>query len=44
MVHNAERQQVDMSQFPNIMAIMENLNAVPEFVAAQPDKQPDAQV
>lgn len=44
MVYNAERQQVDMSQFPNISGIMENLKALPEFVAASPDKQPDAQV
>lgn len=43
MVHNAERQQVDMSQFPNICSIMENLKVLPEFVAAQPSNQPDAQ-
>jgi len=42
MVYNADRQQVDMSQFPNITAIMENLKAIPEFVACHPDQQPDA--
>ena len=31
MVHNAERQRVDMTQFPNIMSIMENLKQIPEF-------------
>jgi len=31
MVHNAERQSVDMSQFPNISGIMENLKLIPEF-------------
>lgn len=42
MVYNAERQQVDMSQFPNITAIMENLKTLPEFAACHPDQQPDA--
>jgi maleylacetoacetate isomerase len=37
MVYNAERQSVDMNQFPNIMSIMENLKAIPEFVACHPD-------
>ena len=32
-VYNAERYNVDMTQFPNIMSIMQNLNAIPEFQA-----------
>ena len=42
MVYNAERQNVDMTQFPNIMSIMENLSKIPEFVAAHPSQQQDA--
>lgn len=44
MVYNAQRHGVDMSQFPNIQSIMANLNAIPEFQAAQPERQPDAEV
>ena len=43
MVYNAERWGVDMTQFPSTMAIMENLKNIPEFVAAHPSQQPDAQ-
>ena len=32
-----------MTQFPNIQGIMANLNALPEFQAAHPSKQADAQ-
>lgn len=43
MVYNAERQGVDMSQFPNITGIMANLETIPEFAACHPSKQADAQ-
>ena len=42
-MYNAERFGVDMSQFPNINAIMDNLKGLPEFVAAHPSQQADAQ-
>lgn len=42
-VFSAERYQVDMSQFPGIMSIMDNLKTIPEFVAAHPSQQPDAE-
>jgi len=42
-VFNAERYQVDMSQFPNIMSVMTNLKTIPEFMAAHPSQQPDAE-
>ena len=42
-VYNCERFNVDMSQFPNIVSIMENLKTIPEFVACHPSNQPDAQ-
>ncbi len=38
---NAERFGVDMTAYPNIVAIGENLKSVPEFEAAHPTKQPD---
>ena len=44
MVYSCERHEVDMSQFPNVMSIMENLKVLPEFAAAHPSQQPDAQV
>lgn len=42
-IYNAERFGVDMAQYPNIQAIMENLSALPEFQTAHPSKQPDAE-
>ncbi len=42
-VYSAERYQVDMSQFPGIMSIMDNLKTIPEFVACHPSQQPDAE-
>ena len=41
MVMRAEEFNVDMSQFPITMSIMENLRKLPEFVASQPEQQPD---
>ena len=40
---NAERFGVDMTKYPNIVAIAENLKSVPEFEAAHPSRQPDAE-
>jgi glutathione S-transferase len=42
-VYNANRFGVEMSQFPNILSIMENLKNIPEFVETHPSKQSDAQ-
>ena len=41
-LYNAARFNVDMTQFPNIVAINANLEILPEFKRAHPDKQPDA--
>ena len=35
-VYNAERWGVDMSQFPAIMSVFDNLKTIPEFVEAHP--------
>lgn len=42
-VYNAHRWGVDMSQFPLISGICENLSHLPAFKAAHADSQPDAQ-
>lgn len=42
-VYNANRFKVDMSQFPNITRINENLSKLEAFQKAHPDQQPDAQ-
>jgi maleylacetoacetate isomerase len=42
-VYNARRFKVDLSAFPLISRIDATLSALPAFVAAHPDKQPDAQ-
>ena len=42
-VYNARRFKVDLSAFPLISRIDATLSALPEFVAAHPDQQPDAQ-
>lgn len=41
-VYNAERFNVDMSQFPNIMEVTNRCRALPEFWAAAPEQQGDA--
>ncbi|KAH6767456.1 glutathione S-transferase zeta 1 [Perilla frutescens var. hirtella] len=38
----AKRFNVDMSKFPTLDAIFESCNALPEFQASLPDRQPDA--
>ena len=39
---NAARFEVDMAQFPNVVAVNENLKNIPEFKQAHPSAQPDA--
>lgn len=41
-VYNAERFNVDMSQYPVIQAITERCRALPAFHQAAPEQQPDA--
>lgn len=41
-VYNAERFGIDMTVFPEIIRITENLRQHPAFIAAQPENQPDA--
>lgn len=41
-VYNAQRFGVDMSPFPRLRAIVERCADHPAFVAAHPDRQPDA--
>lgn len=42
-VYNANRFKVDMTQFPTINRVHENLVVLPAFKKAHPDMQPDAQ-
>ncbi|MDQ7080829.1 MAG: maleylacetoacetate isomerase [Paracoccaceae bacterium] len=37
-IYNARRWQVDLSPYPRIMSVMENLDTYPAFVAAHPDR------
>uniref|UniRef100_A0A914E4Y0 maleylacetoacetate isomerase n=1 Tax=Acrobeloides nanus TaxID=290746 RepID=A0A914E4Y0_9BILA len=41
-VYNARRFSVDMSKYPTIERIDKTLAEIPEFQAAQPNRQPDA--
>jgi len=41
-VYNAERFDLDMSQYPLIRQIAERCRALPEFIEAAPENQPDA--
>ena len=42
ILYNAKRFNVDLTQLPVLVKINEHLSAIPEFQAAEPDKQPDA--
>lgn len=42
-VFNALRFNVDMGQFPKLLAIYEHCNTLPAFIAAKPENQADAQ-
>jgi maleylacetoacetate isomerase len=41
-VYNAERFELDMLPYPQIMKIVEHCRSLPEFVKAKPENQPDA--
>lgn len=41
-VYSAERFDVDLSAYPQLMAAAEHARAHPAFLAAHPDRQPDA--
>jgi len=41
-VYNAERWGCDTSKVPRLMALAQRLRALPAFIAAHPDRQPDA--
>ena len=41
-LYNARRFDVDLSQFPRLLAIEEDLETLPAFAAAHPREQPDA--
>ncbi|PRP88223.1 hypothetical protein PROFUN_04046 [Planoprotostelium fungivorum] len=43
-VYNAVRWKVDMTKYPTIVRVCENLSVLPAFIAAQPSNQPDAPV
>jgi len=40
-IYNAVRFGIDMSQFPVVSRVHENLRTKPAFIAAHPDQQPD---
>ena len=42
-MYNARRFKVDVSSFPNLVAIAAHLETLPAFAAARPDAQPDAE-
>ncbi|CAJ1351902.1 unnamed protein product, partial [Effrenium voratum] len=42
-LYNARRFELDMTQFPSLLAVEANCAQLPAFAAAAPEKQPDAQ-
>ena len=42
-LYNAHRFKVPVDDFPNLLAVEKHCNALPAFVAALPENQPDAQ-
>jgi maleylacetoacetate isomerase len=42
-MYNARRFKVDLSDYPNLVAISRHLESLPAFVAARPEAQPDAE-
>lgn len=42
-VANSRRYRMDLSSYPALKRVAEHLEALPAFVAAQPEKQPDAE-
>lgn len=41
-IYNAQRFEVDLSPYPNILRVYNTCQSVPAFVQAHPEKQPDA--
>mgnify|MGYP001215866613 CR=1 FL=1 len=41
-VYNAQRFKVDLTPYPTLLRVVENLQALPEFHAAAPEQQSDA--
>jgi maleylpyruvate isomerase len=41
-VYSAERYQVDLTPYPSLVAAAAKARALDSFVAAHPDRQPDA--
>lgn len=41
-IYNAQRFEMDLSPYKNILRVHENCEALPAFVQARPDQQPDA--
>ena len=41
-LYNARRFEVDLTPYPRLRAVEAHLQALPPFVAAHPDAQPDA--
>ena len=42
-MYNARRFKVDVSEYPNLVAISRHLESLPAFAAARPEMQPDAE-
>ena len=42
-VYNAERFALDLTPYPNLVRVTDHCRALPSFVSAHPDRQPDAQ-
>ncbi|WKE64111.1 maleylacetoacetate isomerase [Gallaecimonas kandeliae] len=42
-VYNARRFNLDLGPYPTLVAVAERLEALPAFIAAAPENQPDAQ-
>lgn len=42
-MYNARRFKVDLSDYPNLVAICQHLESLPAFAAARPEAQPDAE-
>lgn len=41
-LYNGRRLEVDLSGFPKLLALEQRLQELPAFVAAAPERQPDA--
>ena len=41
-LYNGRRFEVDLSRFPKLLALEQRLQELPAFMAAAPERQPDA--